>query len=161
MRQLRRNRDKGTALVEFALSATVILAVLFGIIDGARALYAYDWVANAARKGTRFMIVRGTFCANNPMPLPGGCPATKQNVDDYIKNTNGNGLDVTGIDTSKVVTNTTCFWVHSTGAPPPCAPGGWVKVSVTYTFSFITPFLRVLPLHSWPMESSSQVIVQN
>jgi len=145
-------------MIEFAIASTVVLAVLFGIIDAGRALYAYNWTSNAARKGTRFMIVRGEFCVQDPMPLTGGCPATAQNLDDYIKNTNGNGLDTTGIDTSKITTATECI----TGAvfvPPPCAAGGAVKVNVTYTFNFITPFLRVIP--AWNMTSYSQVIVQN
>jgi hypothetical protein len=156
--RLLRQQDHGSAIIEFAITSVVVLSVLFGIIDAGRALYAYDWTSNAARKGTRFMIVRGVSCGNNPMPLTGGCPATAQNLDDYIKNTNGNGLDTTGIDTSKITTATVCI----TGAvfvPPPCAAGGAVKVNITYTFNFITPFLRVIP--AWAMRSSSQVIVQN
>lgn len=155
---LLRQQDRGSAIIEFAIISTVVLAVLFGIIDAGRALYAYDWTSNAARKGTRFMIVRGISCANDPMPLSGGCPATAQNLDDYIKNTNGNGLDTTGINTSKIITSAQCI-TGAVFAPPPCAPGGAVRVNITYTFSFITPFLRVLP--PWNMNSYSQVIVQN
>ncbi|HZP24995.1 MAG TPA: TadE family protein [Terriglobales bacterium] len=157
--RLLRQQDHGSAIVEFAITSAVVLAVLFGIIDAGRALYAYNWTSNAARKGTRFMIVRGEFCVQDPMPLTGGCPATAQNLDDYIKNTGGNGLDTTGIDTNKITTTASCFAPAGARQPPPCAAGGWVRVNVTYTFNFITPFLRVIP--AWNMTSYSQVIVQN
>ena len=58
-----KNGEAGSALVEFALASVIILTVLFGIIDMGRALYAYDWVSDAARRGTRYAMVRGTSCS--------------------------------------------------------------------------------------------------
>ncbi len=160
MRGIRRqNAEAGSGLIEFAVSLVVILSVLYGIIDAGRALYAYDWVANAARKGSRFMIVRGENCINDPNPLPGGCPATLLDLQNYIKNTNGNGLDTTGIDPSQITVTAGCQAPAGALAPPPCAPRAYVKVKVVYTFNFITPFLAAIP--SWNMSSSSQVVVQN
>lgn len=159
LRHGRQSRDKGGSVIEFALSAVVILAVMFGIIDAGRALYSYDWVAHAARAGTRFMIVRGIYCQYDPMPLPGGCPATAADASNYITNANGNGFDATGINTSQVTVTTTCFLVGHALGPPPCAPTGWVIVDVAYNFKFITPFLAGIP--AWEMTSSSKVIVQN
>jgi len=163
MRGIRRqNGEAGGGLIEFAISLVLILTVLFGIIDVGRAMYAYDWVANAARKGTRFMIVRGTGCANNPMPLLGGCPATATDSLNYITNANGNGLDITGIDPSQVQVNTLCFATNTVARLPPCAPdGGYVQVRVTYTFKFITPFLAAAFPSGVPMTSTSNVVVQN
>jgi Flp pilus assembly protein TadG len=159
MRRLRREREKGSALVEFAVSAILILTVLFGIIDAGRALYAYDWVANAARKGTRFMEVRGTSCTNNPHLLSGGCPANSADARNYITNANGNGVDTTGIDTSQVSVSSLCYVTRTVGSLPPCAPTTWVEVTVNYQFKFITPFLTYIA--PWQMHSSSEVIVQN
>jgi len=159
MSQLRRNTEKGSALVEFALSLLVILSVLFGIIDVGRALYAYDWVANAARKGTRFMIVRGVNCLHNPQLLQGGCPADATDAANYVINANGQGLDITGIDTSQVHVTSQCYVTATVGSLPPCAPTTWVKVTVSYQFNFITPFLSSFA--PWTMRSSSQMIVQN
>jgi len=155
-RNRRQNGARGNALVDFAVSTVVILTALFGIIDVGRALYAYDWVAHAARQGARFMIVRGTFCANNPVQLPGGCPATGKDCVNYITNANGNGLDTTGIDTSQVTVTTGCL-TGAVFAPPPCAPSYPVQVKVQYNFKFLSPFV---PL-SWSMQSTSKVIVQN
>jgi hypothetical protein len=144
--------------VEFALSAVVVLAVLFGIIDAGRALYSYDWVVHAARSGTRFMIVRGTYCQYDPMPLPGGCPATAADATNYITNATGNGFDATGINTSQVTVSVGCL-TGAVFAPPPCAPAAPVQVKVDYNFKFITPFLAGIP--PWAMTSTSKVIVQN
>ena len=152
----RRNADKGTALVEFSLAAFTILVLLFGIIDVGRAAYAYDWVSNAARLGTRFMIVRGTNCPNNPVLLPGGCPATAQNLSDYITNASGTGINTSGIDTSQVTVSSECI-TAAVFAPPPCADKWWVQVKVQYEFRFLSP---LVPL-SWQMQSISRVVVQN
>jgi len=144
-------------MLEFAISTVVILTVLFGIIDVGRAAYAYDWVVHAARQGARFMIVRGTYCIYDPVPLPGGCPATAQDATNYITNANGNGLDTTGIATNQVTVFTNCFRVANEQGPPPCAPTGWIRVRVQYNFSFVSPFV---PL-TWTMHSTSYMVVQN
>jgi hypothetical protein len=144
---MQQNKEKGSALVEFAFALITILVVLYGIIDMGRALYAYDWVANAARQGTRFASVRGAFCTK----LPVGCPARASDVRNYV-----NTLAV-GINTSDLDVTTVCFVGANFPSPPPCAPKGWVRVTVQYRFRFISP---LVPL-AWNMQSGSKVIVQN
>jgi len=56
-RPRRRSEVRGQALVEFALVAVLFFILLFGIIDGSRAIYAYNTVANAARVAARVAIV--------------------------------------------------------------------------------------------------------
>jgi Flp pilus assembly protein TadG len=141
-----RNGEAGNALVEFALSMVVILTMLFGIIDVGRALFAYDWVSNAARLGTRFAVVRGATCTQ----LSGGCPAIQSDVINYI---NGNAA---GINTSEVTIHTHCIVGETSFGLLPCAPGTSVYVQVQYSFQFITP---LVPFHSWLMTSSSQMVV--
>jgi Flp pilus assembly protein TadG len=123
--------EAGNALVEFAVSMVVILTLLFGIIDVGRALYAYDWVSNAARLGTRFAMVRGSSCSQ----LLGGCPAIQSDVVAYLNNN--------------------CIVGENSFSILPCAPGTQVYVEVQYSFSFLSP----LAPHSWLMTSSSQVYV--
>lgn len=149
-----RRGELGQTLVEFALATAVILTVVFGLIDIGRALYTYDWVADSARKGARFMMVRGTTCDTN---MPGNlqvtpCPATQDDSSNYVKSL------ALGLDPSKITVTTTCFATAAPFNPPPCAARGWVRVQVTYNFNFITPFIHVLP---WNMTSSSQIYVQN
>src|SRR6202011_4519957 len=62
--------ERGSALVEFAIASTVALTMIFGIIDFGRGLYTYHLVANAARAGSRWAMVRGNTCT------AAGCPVT-------------------------------------------------------------------------------------
>ena len=53
----RRFKDSpGQALVEFALMISVLLAMIFLIIESARILWAWNTVQNAAREGARYAI---------------------------------------------------------------------------------------------------------
>ena len=53
----RHERSRGQALVEFALILPIFILLTAGIFDGARAVYAYNTIANAARQGARVAIV--------------------------------------------------------------------------------------------------------
>ena len=152
-----RKEDRGNALVEFAVTIAVLLTVLFGIIDVGRALFAYDWVYNSARQATRWAMVRGAFCNNNGANLP-GCPADKDTITNYVKNSDGTGLDISGIDTSQVMVHSQCFATHNINPTPPCAVPGWIQVQVQYQFHFISPFMFQTP---WTMTSTSERVVQN
>jgi len=146
-----KNGEAGSALVEFALASVLILTVLFGIIDMGRALFAYDWVSNAARTGTRYAMVRGTSCS----PVLSGCEAgppigaRTSDIQTYL-NSNADG-----IDTSKITLTASCDVGASVFQPLPCTPGQGVIVKVTYTFSFISPLIH----GTWDMKSSSVRVV--
>ena len=92
MRSVRqKNGETGSALVEFALASVIILTVLFGIIDMGRALYAYDWVSDAARRGTRYAMVRGTSsCPGSPELTD--CKASLGQITTYVES-NAFGID--------------------------------------------------------------------
>ena len=69
--------DSGASLVEFTVSAAVLFMALFGIIQCSLGLYAYNYVSDAAREGTRYAMVRGARvrCADDGLPRdPGGYP---------------------------------------------------------------------------------------
>ena len=57
MRRWVRGRSRGQALVETAMVAPLFFAILFGIIDIGRVIWANDVVSNAAREGARFASV--------------------------------------------------------------------------------------------------------
>ena len=147
--RLRRSkRQSGSTLLEMVLATVTILTILFLIIDVGRALYAYDWVARMARQGARYAIVRGTFC-NTTLS---GCPATNDGVQSYVKNFDN------GLVANHITVTTKCNLTGAaTDTDPPCASPGYVKVTVKYTFSFVSPFI---PL-SWDMHSVSEQVVQN
>ncbi len=149
----KRDRDKGSALVEFALASFTILLVLFLIIDLGRALYAYNWVSNAARQGSRFAMVRGTTCDPLLAPYCATFPSPGAKSSDIMNYVDSLAI---GIDTSQLTVNSRC-WVSNTAFQlPPCSVPGWVQVQVQYNFHFLSP---LFPL-AWTMTSASERAVQ-
>ena len=79
-------RRSGQALVEFVLIVPILLLLVFGLIDFARAWSAHHALADAAREGTRMVVV-----AN---PDVGTTEATTRIHD----NLRAAGLDVSRLD---------------------------------------------------------------
>ncbi|MDQ6942275.1 MAG: pilus assembly protein [Candidatus Eremiobacteraeota bacterium] len=137
-------RERGSALVEFAVASTVALTMIFGIIDFGRGLYTYHLVANAARAGSRYAIVRGSACTVT------GCPATTDQIQTYVR-----GL-APGVDPNSLAAVTTwpggstCIGAATNG------PGCKVTVTVTYPFRFIVP---LLPGFTMSMSSASTMVI--
>jgi Flp pilus assembly protein TadG len=146
-----KRRESGSGLVEQALVLTVLLAVMFGIIDCGRALYTYHFVSEAAREATRWASVRGNKCAG----LTGGCPADGADVQTFVANVSGMGLDPAKI-------TATTSWPIQPYSSAACAavdiksPGCVVQVQVDYAFQFILPFL---PASAFTMSSTSQMVI--
>jgi Flp pilus assembly protein TadG len=137
-------RERGNALVEFAIASTTMLLLMFGIIDFGRALYTYHLVADGARSGARYAMVRGSTCTVS------GCPATQGDIQSYVR-----GL-APGIDPSALTVTTT--WTTSDGCIDPAyqGPGCLVAVQASYTFSFLIP---LMPRFTMPMSSTSQIVI--
>jgi Flp pilus assembly protein TadG len=145
-----KRRESGSGLVEQALVLTVLLMVMFGIIDFGRALYTYHFVSEAAREATRWASVRGNKCAG----LTGGCPADGADVQTFVANVSGMGLDPAKI-------TATTSWPIQPYSSSTCAvniknPGCVVQVQVNYAFQFILPFL---PASAFTMSSTSQMVI--
>ncbi len=150
IRTTAQGRERGSSLVEQALVLATLLAVMFGIIDFGRALYTYHFVSEAARDATRWASVRGSTCVG----LSGGCPAGTADVQTFVSNVSGMGLDP-----AKITTTTT--WPIKPYSSPKCAgnnnnPGCIVQVQVNYAFQFILPFL---PSAAFTMSSTSQMVI--
>lgn len=56
-------RERGQALVEFAIVAPVLLLLIFGIVDLSRLYHAWVTVEGAAREGARYGVTGRTDCA--------------------------------------------------------------------------------------------------
>lgn len=115
--------QRGQALVEFALVAFAFFALFFGILDFGRALFAYDFVGNAARMGARWAMVRGSGCST------GGCPATSSSVTSYLQSKSA------GLDTSQL--SAVVGWSNTTTCLTGNGAGCLVTVTVTYTYHFV------------------------
>ncbi|HXX21663.1 MAG TPA: TadE family protein [Terriglobia bacterium] len=144
--------EDGETALESALVITLLLSLVFGIIGFGHALYTYHFVANAAREATRWASVRGYDCKG----LSGGCPAAAADVQTYVSNAAG-----TGLNPANLTVNTTWLPSPSTSFTPPCStynnyPGCVVQVQVVYKYQF---FMPLLPSSSFNMQSTSQMVI--
>ncbi len=135
----RTKRQRGGAAVEMALSAVIMLTMSFGILEAGHGFYAYSSIANAARDGARFAIVRGSACTS----WHTACPATAADVQSFVR-----GQTPPGIDPGRMTVTTT--WVPNNN------PGSAVKVTVQYTFKFTLAFVTV---RDATISSSSQMVI--
>src|SRR5690242_3798419 len=75
---------------------TLLLTLLFGIIEVGLMLYSYHFISNAAREGTRYAIVRGsswgTACGTY---ASSGCTATTTQIQQYVLHLGFPGIDHT------------------------------------------------------------------
>jgi len=142
-----RRRERGASLPETAIVMTVLLGVLFGIIEFGRAMYTYAFVAQLAREGARWAIVRGSQCT-----LLDHCNAASTDVQTYVRSLSEGATNPNNI----IVTAT---WPPG-GCPPGAtgnSPGCLVSVNVSYTFNFLGA--KLIPVTSIPMSSTSQMII--
>jgi Flp pilus assembly protein TadG len=51
-----RRPERGATLLEFAISATVFLTVMFGVIEFGRCLWTHNALSDAARRGARYAV---------------------------------------------------------------------------------------------------------
>ncbi len=69
IRGRRADRSRGQSLVEFALILPIFFVVVFGLIDGARLVFAYNTVAQAARDAARTAAVEAPFIGACTTPI--------------------------------------------------------------------------------------------
>jgi Flp pilus assembly protein TadG len=145
MRSVRR-RERGSSLPETALVMGVLLLMLFGIIDFGRAMYTYAFVAQLAREGARWAIVRGSQCT-----LIDHCNAQVSDIQTYVRSLSEGATNPNNITVTSPGTHWTCpAWLSGH------APGCTVVVVVNYPFSFIFPGI---PVGSISMSSTSQMVI--
>lgn len=143
-----RNRhfERGSSLAETAIAMSVLLLLIFGIVDFGRALYTYAYIGTIAREGARWAIVRGSQCS-----VLDHCNASQDDIRNYV-------ASLAEGATSSGLMNVSATWpTCSTGAvrsknDPGCA----VAVNVTYRFNFLLP---VMSAASIPMSTTSQMII--
>jgi Flp pilus assembly protein TadG len=140
---LRRGKEDGTGLVEFAFIVILLLLTLFGIMGFGQALYAYHFVNHAAKEATRWAAVNGASCG-----LDSSCtsPALASNISTYVQNHIPSGITAANV-------TTTATWPPQTNSPTICSaavgtqpvtpnyPGCTVRVIVRYPYVFAFPLL--------------------
>ena len=158
--------ERGSQLVEFAVSLLALLTMMFGIMYFSLAMYSYHFVTYAAQEGARFAIVRGNAwqgngnCATSAPPsftVKFACVAQTSDVQNYVKS-----IATPLINSSQITVTTT--WP---GTSPSCTKncstcattnnqGCLVKVDVSYAFGYAVPLIKSRTLTF--MASSSKTI---
>jgi Flp pilus assembly protein TadG len=165
--------ERGSTMVEFALTIMMLLVLLFGIVDFGRALYVYHYLANTARTATRWAAVNGATCGpggsstacptcdascNGTAPMNNG-PASESDVENYVKS-----ITPPGINWNQVAV-TACGTQGGTECPDStlsaCAttvnsPGCAVQVTVKYNFPILIPIVHNSVI---PLSSTSEMVI--
>jgi Flp pilus assembly protein TadG len=168
--------EEGSEILEFALVATVLLTMIFGIIDFSRCMYAYHWVSYAATQATRYASVHGNSvtntCSNtSPWVDNGSCQiscsssvTTTGNVTNYVTAL-AIGLYLNGSTTQSGGLKVSTSCPGTNGSPKGCVttsgantPGCPVNVSVQYIYGFTLPFVSK-EISTITLKSTSQVII--
>jgi|GEM_PF-1099073 Flp pilus assembly protein TadG len=151
--------EEGATIVEFAFASMAMLTLLFGLLETCLAVYSYDFTAEAARDGARYMIVRGSKCTSMP-----DCGADNTNVQSFLRSELFPAVNMNNLTTHT-------YWYSAATAPPGmdwnslCATdtpagcnlqGNAVKVVVSYPFTMNVPFIPPLTIN---LSNSSQMVI--
>lgn len=160
--------ERGGTLVETAISFLLLLALIFGVIEGSLAVYSYHVLASAAHEATRYAIVRGggwdMACDGSGSLGSGygssGCTANATDVANYVANRNFPGLNITAADVcvqylpSSPGTSTTLCTASTTNTDN--VPGDIVQVTINYPYIISLPGL---PSYKFTMSSTSAMAI--
>ena len=149
-RMFPRAGEEGSSLVEMALSCLILIPFLFGIVQLSIGLYCYHYASDAAREATRWAIVRGANCGtlcNSAYCSPTEGKGDGAGSDDIAQYVKGLGYPYSGSVT------TTTLWCVVGGSPATwttCSAtkngnnitGNQVKVTVSYAYPLIIPFIK-------------------
>src|SRR5713101_8540947 len=118
-----KSSERGSALLEFAIGATVFLTVMFAVLEFGRALWVHNALTDAARRGARYAVIHAATDADSV-----------KNVVVYGDPNPANGTQpvVNNLTTANVVVTYSNFGLES----------GTVSVSITnYQFQFVVPLI--------------------
>jgi len=119
--------EKGTALIEAAITVPIILLIAVGIFEFGRAYQTWQVLTNAAREGARMAVIEGSTDA-----------AVRTRVNQYLKD---GGIIKTDLATDKIAI---VHDVKFTGATtcPPC--GTSITVNLPFQFMVLNPVVRLI-----------------
>jgi len=152
--------EAGGSIVEFAVASTLLFTVVFGILDCSRALFANHYVSYSAAEAARYAMVRGATWNNASCSTvtTESCTATSSNVTSLVQS-----ITPVGINTSSKNLTVSTTWTGKTPNGAACnssgvnnSPGCVVQVQVSYSFSFVLPFL---PANALLMKSSAATVI--
>lgn len=156
--------DSGAAILEMAISSALLFSMFFGVFEIALASYTSHYVADAAREGTRYAIVRGSLSCTNTPSLQ-NCGASPTTIAAYVKGVGYPGIlpanltvNVTYMTGASSTSSGSMLTTWSTCSTSPCnVPGNMVNVQVSYAFGLSVPFV---PHKTINVSSTSEMVIQ-
>lgn len=151
-----RRAQRGNSMIEFVLSATALMLILFGTIEFGLVLYTYHTVSNAARLGSRWAIVRGSACTQLDH-----CGASQEDIQTYVRSQIAALMDPNQVAVAATWAAPSCGSTSGCVAPTTptgCGnlPGCVVSVQVTYPFNFALPYMSSAVVN---LSSTSQMVI--
>jgi Flp pilus assembly protein TadG len=158
--------ERGSALVEFAVTVPLLVFLLFAVLDGMFTMYAYHYTAYAAQQGARFAMVRGATASEN-IPTPCGtsappnftmkfdCTAQSSDIQNYVESLgaiNPSNLTVTYTPLGTTPDGVT---IPCSGLNSPYSKGCLLRVTASYTFDFL-PLVSVTAV---TMHATSEKVI--
>jgi Flp pilus assembly protein TadG len=121
-------RQKGTTTVEFAIVATVLFTVLFGVIEVGRALFVWNTLSEGARRGARVAAV---------------CPVDHPSIARVAILEEPLGGDVSPVVNGLSTANVQVAYLDDTGTPTADFPEiRYVRVSISnYQHTLMIPLV--------------------
>ena len=133
-------RERGQALVEFALVSLAFFVLVFGILDGARLFQSWTTVQHASREGARYAVTGRVDCDGI---TDDRLACIAQTAVEATTGLSGGGIS--GSDVA--VTFKKWDYPAYSGSGVAGDPGDQcdaIEVSVSYTHGFLFPVLQVL-----------------
>lgn len=148
--------EGGTELVELALSSVLLFTLVFGIMDCSRAVYINHYLAQAARDGAHYAMLRGSSWSSScPTASSTNCTASSSNISSFLSLNS-----IPGVVPANLTINTTWPGTGPSGASCNSSAnngqGCLVSVQVNYAYHFMLPFL---PDSGWNMSSTASAMI--
>jgi Flp pilus assembly protein TadG len=137
--RIRHDGERGQGLVEFSISITIFLLLVMGTVDLGRAVYQYNGVTEAARELARVASVH-----------PGGTLGSSTESSAALTGQRG---VVPGLGTPGY----TCVDITGATVTGTCGGGDWVRVTLTSTFTPVTPIATLLGVITISGSASARV----
>lgn len=148
-----RASQRGSSLAETAIVMSAVLALLFGIVDFGRATYTYAFVAQLARQGARWAMVRGSTCT-----VLDHCNASRSEIQNYVQSLSVGATSANNI----VLAPNSPMYTCPLGSNAQNAPGCVISLTVQYPFSFMLPYMPKNGLGgplTITMQSTSKMVI--
>ena len=124
----------GQAMVEFPLVVLYWLGLIYGIASASLGVYSYSFVAQASRDAVRYAMVLGSDVTTSSQ-------ATQTSVKNYVVS-RAHGFSYSSL-------GVTATW------PTDNKPGSIVRVTVTYNYQPLYPFLAA----ALPLTATAQSVI--